>query len=243
MKRLFILFIIGFFVTGTIHASSFEADTFKTKEGGELVITFIKHGSLMLTFNGKVIQVDPVSMYADYAVFPKADIVLITHEHGDHLDKEAIRKVEKEGTILITNQSSYDILGKGDVMGNGDVYGPVDYMTLEAVPAYNYTEGRQQFHPKGRDNGFVLTLGGSKIYIAGDTEDIPELTEIMEMEIDIAFLPVNQPYTMTVDQAVNAVNLFSPKVVYPYHYGDTPIEQLADRLKNSRTEVRIRDMR
>lgn len=239
-KQRLILIFIGILAIGSARASSFSTDTFKTKEGGNLIITFIKHGSLMLSYKGKIIQVDPVSMYADYSVFPKADIVLLTHEHGDHLDKSALQAVDKEGTILITNQASRDILGKGIVMRNGETLAPVDYMKLEAVPAYNYTEGREQFHPKHRDNGFIVTLGGTRIYIAGDTEDIPEMKEIKD--IDIAFLPVNQPYTMTVEQAVTATGMFSPAVLYPYHYGETPIEQLADKLKNSNTEVRIREM-
>lgn len=245
MTRIHSLFFAGLMLiflasAGAINASSFKTDTFKTGNGSELIITFFKHSSLMLSYNGNVIHVDPVSMYADYTSVPKADIILLTHEHGDHLDKKALQQVEKTGTILITNQASRDILGKGVVMKNGDKAAPTDYLKLEAVPAYNYTEGRTQFHPRHRDNGFVLTLDDLRIYIAGDTEDIPEMKNLKE--IDIAFLPVNQPYTMTIDQAVNAVKLFSPRIVYPYHCGNTPVQQLADKLTDSNTEVRLRDM-
>lgn len=231
---------MGLILAGNVAASSFKTDTFRTKSGGELVITFIKHSSLILNYNGKIIHVDPISQHADYSLLPKADIILLTHEHGDHLDKVALQAVEKDGTLLITNQASRDILGKGIVMKNGDKSEPTDYLKLEAVPAYNYTEGRTQFHPRHRDNGFVLTFDDLRVYIAGDTEDIPELKELKD--IDVAFLPVNQPYTMTVDQAVNAAKMFSPKILYPYHCGNTPVEQIADKLAGSNTEVRLRNM-
>lgn len=238
LKILFLMcsLSVAFFASG----KSFETDKFITKDGGELVITFIKHGSLELTFNGHHIQVDPVSEYADYSVFPKADIILITHEHGDHLDPKAISALEKNGTLLITNEASSRILGKGTVMKNGDKLTPVDYMDIEAVPAYNTTPGHEKFHPRHRDNGYILTLGGTRVYIAGDTEDIPELKELKD--IDIAFLPVNQPYTMTVPQAIHAAKMFSPKVLYPYHYGDTKIEELKEGLKSSTIDIRIRQM-
>lgn len=238
LKILFLMcsLSVAFFASG----KSFETDKFITKDGGELVITFIKHGSLELTFNGHHIQVDPVSEYADYSVFPKADIILITHEHGDHLDPKAISALEKNGTLLITNEASSRILEKGTVMKNGDKLTPVDYMDIEAVHAYNTTPGHEKFHPRHRDNGYILTLGGTRVYIAGDTEDIPELKELKD--IDIAFLPVNQPYTMTVPQAIHAAKMFSPKVLYPYHYGDTKIEELKEGLKSSTIDIRIRQM-
>lgn len=227
---------IAFLASG----KSFGTDKFTTKDGGELVITFIKHGSLLLTFNDHNIQIDPVSEYADYTAFPKADIILITHEHGDHLDPKAIGAVEKESTILIANEASSKILGKGSVMKNGDKLTPTNYLTLEAVPAYNTTPGRDKFHPRNRDNGYILILGGTRIYIAGDTEDIPELKDLKD--IDIAFLPVNQPYTMTVPQAIHAAKMFSPKILYPYHFGDTKVEEIKEKLKGSGIEVRIREM-
>lgn len=126
-------------------------------------------------------------------------------------------------------------------MKNGDKRQLTPYLFIEAVPAYNTTPGRDKFHPKGRDNGYVLTLGGTRIYIAGDTEDIPEMKNLEA--IDIAFLPVNQPYTMTVSQAVKAAERINPKILYPYHYGETPVRELQDQLKNqSSIEVRIRQM-
>ena len=126
-------------------------------------------------------------------------------------------------------------------MKNGDSLTPVPWLKLEAVPAYNTTPDRVKYHPKNRDNGYILTLGGNRIYIAGDTEDIPELKQLKA--IDIAFLPVNQPYTMTVPQAVHAAKMFNPRILYPYHYSDTDIKQLEEGLKNTpEIEVRIRQL-
>lgn len=240
MRIKILMLMCSLLTTGLAHAGNFASDTFQTKDGGKLVITFIKHGSLMLTYEGHVIQIDPVSEYADYSQFPKADVILITHEHGDHLDPKAIAQAEKPGTVFIINEAGRDKLGKGTVMKNGDRNTDIPYMTVEAVPAYNTTPDHLKFHPKNRDNGYVLTLGGTRVYIAGDTEDIPEMKNLKD--IDIAFLPVNQPYTMTVPQAARAAKMFSPKILYPYHYGDTKIGELADELKGGSIDVRIREM-
>lgn len=221
-------------------AATFDKDTFRTKSGKKIVITFIKHGTLGLRYDNKTYEIDPVSMYADYTKFPKADYILVTHEHADHLDAKAIDALTKNNTQLIINGSSAEKIGKGEVMKNGDTRKLADKVTIEAVPAYNTTPGREKFHPRHRDNGYVLTIDGFRIYIAGDTEDIPEMKNLKN--IDVAFLPVNQPYTMTVEQAVHAARMFSPKVLYPYHYGDTKIEGLKDALKGSGIDVRIRQM-
>lgn len=224
-----------------IQASPFEKDSFKTKEGDVLSIHFIKHGTLMLTYRGAVIHIDPVSSYADYSKLPKADILLITHEHGDHLDKKAIELIEKGDTKLIANESSVKILAKGVSVKNGDKLTPTDYLTLEAVPAYNTTPGREMYHPKYRDNGYILTLGGTRIYVAGDTEDIPEMAALGD--IDIAFIPVNQPYTMTIDQAENAARMIKSAILYPYHYGETDVTQLKKRLISDKSiDIRIKQL-
>jgi L-ascorbate metabolism protein UlaG (beta-lactamase superfamily) len=205
-------------------------------------ITFIKHGSLQIAYDNLLIQVDPVSMFADYSTFPKADIILITHEHEDHLDPKAIDALTNEKTVLVMNESSAKKSGnaKAKIMKNGDKMELPNQITLEAVPAYNTTPGREQFHPRSRDNGYILTIDGLRIYIAGDTEDIPEMKNLKN--IDVAFLPVNQPYTMTVAQAVNAAKMFSPKVLYPYHFGNTDVKPLEGLLKDSGIEVRLREM-
>ena len=148
-------------------------DTFKTKSGKEITFTPIKHASMAITFGNTEIQVDPVidaqPPHTDYNKFPKADYILITHEHYDHLDAEAVKTLSKENTVIVTNKNSAEILGKGKVMANGDSLKLADDIMVYAVPAYNTTEGHLQFHPKGRDNGFILVLDGIRIYIAGDT--------------------------------------------------------------------------
>lgn len=240
MKLKSVLLMCSLFTASLVSAANFQSDTFQTKSGKALTITFIKHGSLMLTYDNHSIQVDPVSEYADYRIFPKADVILITHEHGDHLDVKAIQVVAETDTKIIANENSQKIMGKGTVMKNGDTNKSIDYMTIEAVPAYNTTPGREKYHPRHRDNGYILTFDGLRVYIAGDTEDIPELKNLKD--IDIAFLPVNQPYTMTVPQAATAAKMFSPKILYPYHYGDTNIGELKKALEGSGIEVRIREL-
>ncbi len=228
-------------VSSTVQAEEFEKDTFLTPNGKEVAIYAIKHGSLRITYDGLEIEVDPVSKMApatDYSKLPKADYILVTHEHHDHLDAQAISGLTKKGTVLITNKNSADILGKGEVMKNGDHKKLSKGIMLDAVPAYNTTEGRTQYHPKGRDNGFILTLDGFRIYIAGDTEDIPEMKDIKD--IDVAFLPTNQPYTMTPEQTARAARIIKPKVLFPYHYGKTKIEEVSRLLKGSGVDVRIR---
>ncbi len=214
-------------------------DVFVTKKG-PLVISFIGHSSLMLTVDGLVIQVDPWSKLADYSAMPKADIILITHHHFDHLDTTAVAQVSKPGTEIITTQAVADILKKGTVMKNGDKMTVRD-IPIEAVPAYNTTQDRVKYHPKGRDNGYVLDLGGKRVYIAGDTENTKEMYALKN--ISIAFLPMNQPYTMTPGQVKTAVLKFKPTVLYPYHYGDTDVQLLQKLLEgNTHTELRIQDM-
>lgn len=218
---------------------NFEIDSFTTKNGKNLNITFFKHASLLLDYAGKKIFVDPVSEYADYTRQPKADFILITHEHHDHFDPKAIAALETEETSIVTNPACQKMLGKGKAMKNGEAILLAPDIWIEAMPAYNTTPGREVYHPKGRDNGYILTLGGTRIYIAGDTEDIPEMEQIKD--IDIAFLPVNQPYTMTPAQAIRTAKIIRPHILYPYHYGDTDINQVKDGLKDEpEIEVRIR---
>ena len=135
------------------------------------------------------------------------------------------------------NKRCADMYGSGRVMKNGDRLQLAD-ISVEAVPAYNYSEGRTQFHPKARDNGYILTIDGLRIYIAGDTEDIPEMSSIKD--IDIAFLPCNQPFTMTPDQLVKAAKIIKPKVLFPYHYGETDLSSIPEQLKGQNIDVRIR---
>lgn len=201
-------------------------------------IHFHGHSSLMLDWNGLEIQLDPVSQYARYEALPKADIVLVTHEHVDHMDASAIARIAGPATEIVTNRRVADALGRGRVLRNGERV-DVKGVRIEAVPAYNTTPGRDRFHPKGRDNGYVVVLGAVRIYIAGDTEDVPEMADLKD--IDIAFLPVNQPYTMTPEQAAHAAKMIGPRILYPYHLGDTDLARLGVLLKVDGVETRVRD--
>lgn len=241
MKRI-IIFLCSVLLMNTpaISQNQFEKDTFDT-QSGKLTIHFIGHGTLMFEFNNKIIHVDPWSKLANYAKQPKADLILITHQHPDHLDTIAINSITKMNTKMVVNGAVFEIIKKGIVMKNGDKK-TVEGIVIEAVPAYNTTTDRLKFHPKGRDNGYLLTIGKKTIYIAGDTENIPEMANLKN--IDIAFLPMNQPYTMTPEQVADAVGKFNPKILYPYHYGDTDLSTLKEHLsKNKNTEIRIKQMK
>jgi len=228
-----------------VTADTYETDVFKTQGGKAVRFFALTHASIRIDYNGKQIMIDPVTKMGDktidYNSMRKADYILVTHEHFDHFDRNAIQQLSDENTQLITNQRCTDMLGalpSVKIMANGDRLLLSDDITVEAVPAYNTTEGRQQFHPKGRDNGFILTLDGLRIYIAGDTEDIPEMSVIKD--IDIAFMPCNQPYTMTVAQLINAAKTVKPNVLFPYHYGQTDVSTLPSELQAFGIDVRIR---
>ena len=166
---------------------TYEEDVFQTKSGKTVKFHALVHASIRVEYDGKEIEIDPVTKLGnktiDYTAMPKANFIFVTHEHGDHFDKEAIKQLSNDGTRLITNRRCADMLGSGQVMANGDKIKIADDFTVEAVPAYNITEGHTQFHPQGRDNGYILTIDGLRIYIAGDTEDIPEMASIKDIDI------------------------------------------------------------
>lgn len=220
----------------------FETDVIQTS-AGDLKITFLGHGTLMLTFNGRNIHVDPFSKVADYSKLPKADVILITHEHRDHLDLKALASVRTEKTEVVLTETCAKQVAGGIMMQNGDVRA-VSGLTIEAVPAYNLVHKRengQPFHPKGVGNGYVMTFGDKRVYVAGDTENIPEMKKLQD--IDCAFLPMNLPYTMTPEMAADATKAFQPKILYPYHYGNTDTSKLVELLREQKgIEVRIRKM-
>lgn len=223
-------------------ADDFEKDSFKTSKG-ELTITFIGHGTLMMEFDGKVIHIDPVPMFADYKTLPKADLILVTHAHGDHLNVETINMLKKSNTKVVIAGVCKAQYGEGTVMKNGDS-GTFVGLKVDAVPAYNIKHVRGEgnpYHPKGEGNGYVIEFGDKKVYVAGDTENIPEMADLKN--IDIAFLPMNLPYTMTPEMVFEAANSFKPKIVYPYHFGDTDTNELVKLMKSQKvTEVRIRKL-
>jgi len=246
-KKIFLsLFILLMFFTsaGISAQDSYEHDTFSTQLG-DLELWFIGHGTLMFKLNELVIHIDPVRREGDYNSLPGADFVFITHAHGDHLDPAALKMICDSETKVICNISSADRIEDPIIMKNGDsmIYDLADgnVLSVEAVPAYNIKHQRSggvPFHPEGDGNGYVLSLAGKRIYVAGDTENIPEMAELGN--IDIAFLPMNLPYTMSPDMAAKAARSFMPRILYPYHFGSTNTDELLTLLEGSGIDVRIR---
>ena len=217
---LFFASISATFGAGKAELSGDQVPTNK----GTLVIHPIRHATFVMQWNGKTIYVDPVGGAKLFADLPSPNLVFVTHVHGDHFDPKTLEAVISDGqkpTLILPKSVAEKIpdtlRGKATVkiLANGENT-EVEGIAVEAVPAYNTTAGKERFHPKGRDNGYVLTLGGKRVYIAGDTEDVPEMRALKS--IDIAFLPMNLPYTMSVPKAADAIRAFKPKIVYPYHY-------------------------
>jgi L-ascorbate metabolism protein UlaG (beta-lactamase superfamily) len=219
-----------------------QADIIKTDKG-DLVVTFLGHATLMFEWQGKVVHVDPWSAQADYSTLPKADLVLVTHEHRDHLDMAAIEAVRKPGTVFGATRKAAETLTQAVVLANGDSK-DLAGIRVDAVPAYNIAHMRSPglpFHPKGEGNGYVLHFGKVRVYVAGDTENVPEMAALRG--VDVAFLPANLPYTMDIDMLVAAAKLLQPKILYPYHTGDTDMAKAAAALKAvPGVEVRIRSL-
>jgi L-ascorbate metabolism protein UlaG (beta-lactamase superfamily) len=242
MKRI-LLFLISVTMTVSVFSQqSPQVDKLNTSIG-DVEMYFIGHGSLMFAVNNFIIYVDPVRSSGNYDKMPKADLILVTHEHGDHLDTTLIRTLRKTGTVMYANANSAASVPWAQIMKQGDTR-VVKPITVMAVPAYNIKNldpSGRPYHPKGVGNGYVLTFGNKKIYVAGDTENIPEMKELKN--IDVAFLPMNLPYTMTPEMTADAARSFKPAVLYPYHYGKTDPEELVRLLKDSGIEVRIRNLR
>lgn len=224
-------------------AGTFETDLLPTS-AGDLRITFIGHASLMFEFGGKVIHSDPVGQFGDYGKLPKADLILVAHDHSDHFDPKTIALIGTEKTKLVLTPLCAAKGGRGIVLKNGEET-IVDGIRSEAVPAYNIVHMRSPgvpFHPKGDGNGYILTFGDKRVYVAGDTENIPEMKTLGR--IDVAFLPMNLPYTMTPEMAADAARMVKPKILYPYHFGETDTAKLVSLLKDEKgIEVRIRRMK
>ena len=225
-----------------VTTDTYEVDVFKTKSGKTVKFHALVHASIRIEYDGKEIEIDPVTKLGNktinYSAMPKADYIFVTHEHGDHFDKEALKQLTGEKTQLVMNKRCAEMYGGPCAVLYNNQSATLGDINVDAVPAYNNSEGRTQFHPKGRDNGYILTIDGLRIYIAGDTEDIPEMQDIKD--IDIAFMPCNQPYTMTTEQLVKAAKTVKPKVLFPYHYGQTDLSGIPSQLKGSGIDVRIR---
>jgi len=248
MSRIFKLLILQACIfllslTASAEPGRFETDTITTSEG-RLQITFLGHASLKMDFHGKHIYIDPCTEVADFTKMPKADIILFTHEHGDHFDLKALEDLRSENTLVVLTELCAAKYAEGIVMKNEDVK-IVLGLKIEGVPAYNIVHKRASgfpYHLKGMGNGYIITFGDKRLYIAGDTEKIPEMNELSD--IDVAFLPVALPDTMTVEMAADAVKVIKPKFFYPYRYGETDISELKELLKgHSETEVRVRNLK
>ena len=222
-----------------------QEDVFPTIKG-DFKIHCIGHGSLMFELDSFIIHVDPVSREADYSELPKADLILITHHHGDHLDMNAIGKIKTDSTRIIMTETCLENIEYGsgmktDVMANGDKLN-MEGIEIEAIPAYNMEHKRsngEPYHPKGEGNGYVFSIADFRVLVAGDTENIPEIKALKG--INVAFLPMNVPYTMTPEMVFDAAKSFKPEILYPYHYGNTDIDILKElMLEIPGVQLRIR---
>ncbi len=229
--------------TTAIAKQQFQTDTIKTS-GGDLDITFIGHGTLMFNYGGKIFHVDPWSKLADYTKLPKADVIILTHEHQDHLDPAAIKEIRTKNTLVVLTETCAQTVPGGIIMHNGDTK-EVEGVKIEAVPAYNMVHMRAPgvpYHPKGVGNGYIFTFGDKRVYVAGDTENTPEMKNLKN--IDVAFLPMNLPYTMTPEMVTDAAKAFKPKILYPYHTGDTDLSKLTNLMTGVQgIDVRLRSMK
>jgi L-ascorbate metabolism protein UlaG (beta-lactamase superfamily) len=232
--------MLALVVVTAIGGVAFAGDMIEA-DGGSIEITPISHASLTLTYNGKVIQVDPVGQ-GNYEGAPMADLILLTDIHGDHLDKEMIAKLRKPGAPVVAPAAVAEQVEGATVIANGEKK-EIAGVSIEAVPMYNLTRGPEPgklFHDKGRGNGYIVTLGGKRVYIAGDTACTPEMKALEN--IDVAFIPMNLPYTMPPSEAAECVKAFKPSIVYPYHYRDSDVNEFSEALKGvPGVEVRIRN--
>jgi L-ascorbate metabolism protein UlaG (beta-lactamase superfamily) len=243
MTKLLLALMVTLFGVAAASTLKYEEDAIPTSQG-DVKISFLGHGTLMMAFGGKIIHIDPVGAEADYAQLPKADLVLITHDHYDHLDPKALEAVHKPGTVVVASRVCAGKVKDAVIIGNGESTTALG-LKVEAVPAYNIVNKRPgdgPFHPKGDGNGYVVTFGDKRVYIAGDTENTPEMKALKN--IDVAFLPMNLPYTMTPEMVADAAKAFRPRILYPYHYGDTDTSKLVKLLQGEKgIEVRIRRMK
>jgi len=235
----------GWFAAGGVSAAenALTGDHIPAREG-ELIVHPINHATLALGWKDKVIYVDPVGGAKRFAGLPKPDLILITHIHADHWDKAALKEVVTDKTALVAPPAVADQLPPNlrrqtTVLTNGQARAVMG-IPIEVVAAGNLTPERLAYHPKGRDNGYVVDLGGLRVYVSGDTEDIPEMRALKN--IDVAFVCMNLPYTMDAGQAARAVREFRPRIVYPYHCRGTDLDQFKRLVgDDAKVEVRIRN--
>jgi L-ascorbate metabolism protein UlaG (beta-lactamase superfamily) len=244
MKYCLLLLVMYVFSTSVFS----QTDSIKT-ENGSLAIHPVQHASMVLHAQQLTVYIDPVGGAALYSKFRKPDYILITDIHGDHMDPKTVDSIKSANTIIIAPPAVADKLNLPDasrlrVLGNGE---ETEYhgISILAIPMYNLPESPDSRHTKGRGNGYLITLAGKRLYVSGDTEDIPEMRQLKK--IDAAFVCMNLPYTMDVKQAADAVLAFKPGIVYPYHYrgqgGLSDINEFKQMVnnKNSKIDVRLLD--
>lgn len=247
MKRI-LLFLFSLATAISANAQQMRPDVIDSDKG-PLTIQPVQHAAIVLTWNGKAIYVDPYGGGDAYKTMKPADVVLITDIHPDHLDSATLASIKTDKATFIVPKAVADKLpsaykSKVKILNNGESF-EVDNIKYTAIPMYNLPEAADAMHTKGRGNGYVLEMGGKRIYIAGDTEDIPEMRALKN--IDVAFVPMNLPYTMDVNQAASAVLEFKPKIVYPYHYrgkdGFSDVELFKEHVTDGdkMIDVRLRD--
>ena len=240
---LLLLLLAGMSASSARAADKIEGDRLATSDG-DLIIHPINHATFVMSWKEKTIYIDPVGTGKRFEGLPKPDLILVTDIHGDHLSPETLEAVADAKTTIVAPSAVAEKLSEKlrkqtTVLPNGETKSVAD-VGIEAVPMYNLTADRLKYHNKGRGNGYVLTLGGKRVYISGDTEDIPEMRALKN--IDVAFVCMNLPYTMTEEQAASAVREFKPKIVYPYHYRDSDTEKFKKLVGDgSGVEVRLRD--
>ena len=246
MKIQTILFLV--FISTFCWSQNSTIDSIKT-QNGILKIQPILHSSFVLTYNNKTIYVDPYGGSELYLGLKSPDIILITDIHGDHLNEKTLEGIDTSKAVFIVpeavaNQLSTNYKSNIEILKNGQGIHRLTFF-IEAIAMYNMPEEINSKHPKGRGNGYILTIDNKRIYISGDTEDIPEMR--MLQDIDIAFICMNLPYTMTVNQASNAVLEFQPKIVYPFHYrgkgGFSDVAKFKSLVnaKNNKIEIRLKN--
>lgn len=244
MKRILLILSLIAWVLAGCDTPPQGADVYYTQKGKRLTVTPIKHGSVEMNYDGLEFEIDPVSSnvepIVEYVDKPKADYILVTHWHSDHFEKHAILVLTDEAkTQLLMDVKSWNrYYHRGQVIMNGQKAVLEKNVTVYAVPAYNTAKKYRKIHPKGLGNGYIIDFDGLRVYIAGDTEVIPEMRQMKD--IDIAFLPCNPPYTMTPRQLRKAVDIIRPKVVYPYNWGSTPPEAIEKALKGCGSKVVMR---
>ena len=246
MKTTAALLLGLLFVAANAAQAKPDGETALETGQGPVTLYPIKHASFVLEWNGQSIYVDPTGGPEAYAGLETADVILLTHSHGDHLDRDTLAGLDTRSTIVVMPQSVADEIGEEygqtqTVMANGETVHTDAGLGIHAMPMYNLPDGPESRHPKGWGNGYVLTLGNKRVYISGDTEGIDEMRALEN--IDVALVCMNLPYTMGVEQAADAVADFEPAVVYPYHYRGQDTEKFRGLLaaENVATEVRLRD--